>query len=142
MSDVTQFREQLDTLGADLARWPLEPRAAASALLASSAEARAALAAARRLDEQLVRASGGLAGPDLRARILAIPREQPRRPGQPSGAAWLAVPWRIGMAAAAASLLLGVALGRSDLIPLEEAESAYDVAALAYGPAPVIGELP
>jgi hypothetical protein len=133
MMDLAEFRDRLDALGADLAAWPADERAAAGTLVATSAEAREALAAARRLDTRLFQAMGGAASATLRARIAAIPATHPGAAGRrPQLGAWFARPWRIGMAAAAASLVLGLAVGRSDLIPLDESNTAYDAATLPY----------
>lgn len=139
MMDLDEFRDRLDALGADPTAWPSAERAAAEALLAASADARQALAAARRLDARLFKAMGDTAASTaLRGRIAAIAPAQARTAVPPAGrAGWLALPWRIGMAAAAASLVLGLAVGRSNLIPLEESEPTYDLAALSYDAATI-----
>lgn len=146
--ELDYFRDRLDAQGADLAAWPADERAAAQALLAGCEPARAALAAARRLDERLFRTMAGGASTALRGRIAAIPAAQ-RRPAtrrRDGRAARLADrfarPWRLGMAAAAASLVLGIAVGRSDLIPLDDSETAYDVATLSYDATTLMETLP
>ena len=48
--NLAEFRDRLDSGGPDLARWPLERRAAAERLLAADPAAQAALDEARRLD--------------------------------------------------------------------------------------------
>lgn len=65
-----RFAANLDTHGAELARWPEEPRARASALLAADPAARALLAEARRLAEALNAWEAPRASLALRTRIL------------------------------------------------------------------------
>ena len=63
--DVSEFEDLIDRLGEDMSCWPEVQRIAADRLLASSYEARAVLAEARRLRQALagssVQAPAGLA---------------------------------------------------------------------------------
>ncbi len=129
-----RFEELLEAKGADLATWPEAERRAAEGLLADSAEARAALAQARSLDDLL---AGALApepaGPELRDAILALPLAHPRRAtGGP--ALGFRTFWQAGLGMALAAGLAGFALGITGLVerpgpPTEEA----DIAGLVYG---------
>src|SRR5262249_59318106 len=68
---VWRFRRLIDAYGADPARWPPPERAAALALLATSAQARAALEAARRLDGLLAADQTPVADASLAALVIA-----------------------------------------------------------------------
>jgi hypothetical protein len=57
MLSISRFRALAGAYGADLRRWPHEARSAAQALVEASAEARAILAAERKLDEAIAAAS-------------------------------------------------------------------------------------
>jgi len=77
---LDRLQQLLDAYGADPMRWPEEERAAALAMLARSAEARAALADAERLDAILDLAESAEPSSDLAARIVAAaPAVKPRR---------------------------------------------------------------
>ena len=129
-----RFEELLETKGADLATWPKDERRAAERLLADSAEARAALAQARRLDDLLAGAlAPEAAGPELRDAILALPvahpREAARRPGFGFGAFW-----RAGLGMALAAGLAGFALGITGLVEgPKPAAAEADIVGLIYG---------
>jgi len=75
--DVERLRRLLDAYGADPERWPMPDRAGATALLARSAEARAARDAAARLDRVLALAPAVEPSDGLADRVLAAAR--PRR---------------------------------------------------------------
>jgi hypothetical protein len=119
---VWRFRRLIEAYGADPARWPPPERAAALALLATSAQARAALEDARRLDALL--AADRRPAPDaslaesIIARAAAQPQERPARSDrrlEPGGWSlprlW---PQAAGLLAAA---LLGFAVGWANLLP-------------------------
>ena len=119
---VWRFRRLIDAYGADPARWPPPERAAALALLATSAQARVALEAARRLDgllaaDQTPVADASLAGLVI-ARATAQPQERLVRSGRRVEAGSWSLPrlWpqAAGLLAAA---LLGFAVGRANLLP-------------------------
>ncbi|WP_142850120.1 hypothetical protein [Telmatospirillum sp. J64-1] len=141
MSDLSGFQDRLDIHGAELAAWPEEERRAAEALLARSAEARALLDRARHLDGLLSALPVREAGPDLRARIAAIPARSPRR--QAARRRRFVFPWPLarwqmhfgGGAAMAASVLLGLYVGAAGLVPPlqdEVAQEATEMASLPY----------
>ena len=129
-----RFEELLEAKGADLAAWPEAERRAAERLLADSAEARAALAQARSLDDLLAGAlAPEAAGPDLRDAILALPVAHPREAARRPGFGFRAV-WQAGLGMALAAGLAGFALGITGLVerpgpPPQEA----DIAGLVYG---------
>ncbi|MBB4265512.1 hypothetical protein [Roseospira visakhapatnamensis] len=64
-----QFRLLIDTLGADVAKWPPDQRAAALALLSESADAQDVLRRAVAFDGQLRTPEPGLS-PDRRASLV------------------------------------------------------------------------
>ncbi len=105
-----RLSEILDAYGADPARWPAPERAAAQALLASSAEARQLAQAAQALDQLLNRWQPQPAESTLTTRVLAEIARQP----QPS--AWRNLVariwddlggWQLAGPAFAASLAMG-----------------------------------
>lgn len=140
--DLDTFQDLLDAHGADLAAWPTDDRRQAEALLGHSAAARAALEEASGLDARLARSlASERAGEALRARILAVPADHPRR-DTAKKRSWPALftrPWRIGTAAATTALLFGIYAGASGVPIFEDAYldqpagEAIDVAALAFG---------
>ena len=67
--DLTEFEALLATYGANTARWPIERRAVAGALLAADPQARALLAEARALDDLLDLAPPP--GADRQAKVAA-----------------------------------------------------------------------
>ena len=95
----------LDVYGSHVERWPPADRRAAEALLAASANARARLAAAKRLDALLDQAMSAVPSPALRKRVLAA---------APGGSARTrAVRWwrsRPALAAAASGMALAASL--------------------------------
>ena len=111
--DENDFEDFLDRQGADPARWSPAAHSRATALLRSSARARAVLAEAQRLEEVLGDAFPSLpAPPGLAARILAKASEAPQ------GGTWTerltiwmaGAIWRpVGLASL--PLILGFALG-------------------------------
>ncbi len=119
--DINDFAAALDRHGADPARWPQALRGRAPALLESSAQARALLDEARRLDAAL---DAALPAPDtppgLQTRILANTPQPEPWPGWL--AALMANTWRpLGLGCL--PLVLGFALGLNfadDLGDLEE----------------------
>ncbi len=138
---LERFEALLDLYGAQPHKWPADERAAAHALLAQSADARAALESARALDELLDRASPVPAlSADLAAKILAArplpggsvaPAPLPEPPALDPAITWtssaditrnarhlphgilamIAKPRLLPMAALAASLALGLVSG-------------------------------
>ena len=129
-----RFEELLEAKGSDLATWPEDERRAAERLLADSAEARAALAQARRLDDLLAGAlAPEAAGPELRDAILALPVAHPREAARRPGFGFRAV-WQAGLGMALAAGLAGFALGITGLVegPGPEAAEA-DFVGLVYG---------
>lgn len=109
------FQDFLDRQGADPDRWPPAAHEQATALLRSSARARALFAEAQRLEEVLGDAFPSLpAPPGLAARILATVSEAPQAGTWTERlATWMAgAIWRpVGLASL--PLLLGFALGMS-----------------------------
>ncbi len=102
---LARFEGLLDAYGAEPRRWPADRRAAAEALLARSSDARALLAAARRLDALLDTAPAEPAPAHLIGRVLAAaPQPRPRRDGWFAG--WLKPAAGIAFAA-----VLGLGLG-------------------------------
>lgn len=129
-----QFRDLLDGYGPDLTRWPDRDRVAAQDLLRADIAARAALDEAVALDRLLADTLGrGTATATLRARLASIPLEHRRaaRSGRWLEAVWQ--PWRIGMAAATASAILGLVIGIATAPPPPDEPSLRDAAALVYG---------
>lgn len=82
MMTETRFEELADAYGADLARWPLEERAGAEALLADSAAARALLDDAKALDATLDLWADPQPSDALMARILGDAAEAGLAPAQ------------------------------------------------------------
>lgn len=98
--NLERFTELLDAYGADLDRWPQHEQAAATALLASRADAREAQRRAAAVDAQLLRADlPGIEPSDaLRQRILAQVAHLPPALAAP------ATDWRTQLAEALALL--------------------------------------
>lgn len=127
----SDFEQLLDVYGADRTRWPLGARAGAAALLASDIDARRLLAEAIALDAVLAKGQTGEPVGDpaigaLAARVMAAVAATPRvamvnpapvlrRSVSMTGdkAAKTSI-WR-GAAMLAASLVLGVFVGQSQL---------------------------
>ena len=139
---LDRFEELLEAKGADLATWPERDRRAAEALLAASAEARAALAQARALDDLLTAAlAPAAAGEALREAIFDQPVAHPREAARRFDFGFRAF-WQAGLGMTLAAGLAGFALGITGLVerpgpPPEEA----DIAGLIYG-LPVQGPQP
>ncbi|MEZ5851459.1 MAG: hypothetical protein R3D68_12510 [Hyphomicrobiaceae bacterium] len=145
--ELHQLDDLLDCYGADAERWPAGKRAAAEALLATSAQARRALADAAALDRLLAKAPAVQRSADaaLVDRIVAAAMSEPREHASETGDGVVvpfkprtgvvlpqaAVARRAGSspsrverglpwraaAALAASLLCGVLVGTFDLAP-------------------------
>lgn len=138
--DLETFRDLLDMRGADLAAWTAADRQDACALLERSAEARAALGEATRIEALLARSmAADRASGALKCRLLAIPGDHPRpvAAGRSRWARRFPMPWRIGMASAAASLLFGIYAGANGALPIENADPVaaeiIDVVDIAFG---------
>ncbi len=129
-----RFEELLEAKGADLATWPERDRRAAEALLAVSAEARAALAQARALDDLLAASlAPAPAGEGLREAILAQPVAHPREAARRFDFGFRAF-WQVGLGMALAAGLAGFALGITGLVEGPESAAAEaDIAGLIYG---------
>lgn len=109
----TRLSEILDAYGADPEHWPANERAAALALLASSAEARALAQAAQALDQLLDRWQPLAADVALTARVLAeiAQAPQPRAWRNLLARIWDDLGgWRLAAPAFAASLAMGALL--------------------------------
>jgi hypothetical protein len=138
---VAEIGQLLDVYGADRMRWPTEARTAAAQLVARDAEARRLLAEAEALDRVLGSAPvpGLVVEAALAERIVAAAQRSPRivkleeaRPvaaapvqavGPPAAAtagprrAWLLGRQARAVGLLAASLVVGVVLGSSELTP-------------------------
>src|SRR5262245_52400942 len=140
---LAEFRQLLDVYGADRVRWPVDVRAAAAQLVARDAEARRLLAEAEALDRVLESAPVPALAVEaaLAERIVAAAQRSPRivkledaRPVAPGaspvqGAAvppvatasnrrsWLLRKEARALGLLAASLVIGVVLGNSELTP-------------------------
>ncbi len=116
---IARLRALVDAYGAEPRRWPAADRSAAERLVAGSAEARAVVAAAARLDRLLDLAPPPAPTPDLVARVLAA-RDRQRRSGLRTGtwSRWPALRDALGLADGrvvvlrpAAALAFAAALG-------------------------------
>ena len=124
--DLELFRTALEHHGARLADWPATVRAAAQTLLATSPEARTAMAATERHECALAMALGPIELPHrLAARLAAIPS------GVPLPSPWwhrllTARPLAVagGMATLTAAALFGVWIGAGALTPPAEDDAA------------------
>jgi len=118
---IWRFRRLLEAYGANPAHWPPDERAAAEALCGRSAEARAALAEARRLDRLL--AVDALAGPDdaltasIIARTTAVPQERPAIARATDVSGWSMPPLWQPAAGLLAAALIGFVVGWANLLP-------------------------
>lgn len=139
---MSRFERLLDAHGADLSRWPDADRAAGERLLAESAEARALVADAERLDRMLRDGlAAGAASARLRQAVRDIPLENPHKPAPVRGWSWsVGLAWGSGFAAVAASAVLGFVVGMAEL-PTAQPEPEADIAGLVYGPSFDRGDL-
>jgi hypothetical protein len=119
-----RFLRDLDAHGADLSRWPTDARIAAERLLATNAQARAAHAAALKLDELVFRHLQQTANTEASAgRVLArLGRQLPRQRSSLIPSWWPAALLELDFtpawsrcAALAAVAMLGFMVGLSDV---------------------------
>lgn len=121
MMSLDRLKILLDAYGADPRRWPAAERAAAQALLGSSADARTAAHEAGRLDALLDRApvrADAAADPALLAAIIAktVPAAASRRPARSWTEAFAArFAFWPNFAALAAAGVVGFLIGWTDL---------------------------
>jgi hypothetical protein len=131
---LIEFERLLDVYGGDRTRWPMEARAAAAHLVARDVDAQRLLAEAEALDRVLERAplpalakEAALADRIVAAaqrspRIVKLGGARPAEPAAPAAARARRLPLRFSSAnvgAAAllvASLMIGVVIGRTDLL--------------------------
>jgi len=117
-----RFRRLIEAYGADPARWPPPERAAALALLATSAQARSALEDVRRLDALLAADRKPAADASLAASVVTRATAQPQDRAERSNRRLEPGGWSLprlwpqaaGLLAAA---LLGFAIGWANLLP-------------------------
>ncbi len=109
MMNIKTFASLLDTYGPDPANWPERKRADGLALAASDAEARAALADARRLDALLNEAASFEADSALETAILRSAPSGKSATGPVRTVRWGG--WAIPSGAAMASLVFGLTIG-------------------------------
>jgi hypothetical protein len=117
----TRLKRLIEAYGAEPERWPAGDRAAALALLDTSAEARAMMAEARRLDQLLKAVPVGSTAPDataaLRRKIAALP-DAPPRAARANGVTigpWSAARLWASAAGLAAAGLIGFVVGMTQL---------------------------
>jgi len=108
---IARLGRLLDAYGAEASRWPGDERIAVQALLARSAEARALVAEARRLDHALAAVRPPRPGAAVAARLRGLVGGG--APSAPPAPAFAARPFGRPLAALAlaSSLLLGVSIG-------------------------------
>jgi hypothetical protein len=126
-----RFQEMIDAFGADPNHWPPAEREAALGLLARSSDARAAVAAARRLDGLLDQAPAptGLSfdAAVLAARIAATPQRSVVSGRTSDGGGWrLSFGW-FNVAGLAAAAIAGFIVGATNL------DGSFGIVALADG---------
>ncbi|MCW5729375.1 MAG: hypothetical protein KIT20_01360 [Alphaproteobacteria bacterium] len=132
---LERLQQIIDAYGADPARWPGAELAAAEALLARSAEARAALAEARRLDDMLDAWTAPAPDPWAAQRIAGAAHElAQRRPGLRERLAALLPfePVWPQLAGLAAALVIGFFIGFGDFAE-PDAGDTLDVAGIVLG---------
>ena len=129
----TRLKRLIEAYGAEPERWPAGDRAAAQALLEASAEARAMLAAARRLDRLLEAAPVGSAAPDataaLRRKIASLPDAPPPvvRASNVTIGPWSRRRLWASAAGLAAAGVIGVVVGWTQLPPLGDQADVGDL---------------
>lgn len=132
---LERLQQIIEAYGADPARWPQAELVAAEALLARSAEARAALAEARTLDAALDVWKAPLPDPWAAQRIARAARDLPQRriTLRERLAAFLPLePVWPQLAGLTAALVLGFFIGFSDFSDVDTTES-LDVASIVLG---------
>ncbi|HTW34675.1 MAG TPA: hypothetical protein VMD53_08655 [Rhizomicrobium sp.] len=122
-SELQEFLDRLDLYGGRLENWPVEPRAAAEALLQVSPEARAQLEAMRRAEAALMQSPGTETSgiDDLASRAMRAAQDRPRQ------TAMRRLPWAVaGMVALAAGLYVGQLPATGSDGPTEIVTAALD----------------
>jgi hypothetical protein len=131
MMTLARLRTLLSAYGADPVRWPEDERDAARALIAESADARAAYRQARDFDALLDKAPLQ-ATPNVEATVLAsriAGSAVPRRIASATGLNALAARWSFGwpnFAALAAAGIAGFVVGWMDLGPGPSLAAEFD----------------
>ena len=144
-NDLTHFELLLDRRGPRLAEWPPRERELGRSLLDRDPGARVLLAEAEGLDALLREALPAALPAGLEARLAALPARYPEStrawwpPWRPSGAG---LAWGAGVAALAASALLGVIVGASQLPAAHPDDTAIELASFAFGPQLDLGDEP
>lgn len=127
---IARLEQVLAAYGADPRRWPAAERDAALALIERSAEARARVAEARRLDRALDAAHVAVdrRTVDRVAGTIAARLSEPR----PAGGSWTGFLWKVVAptwsrgAALASVAVLGIMVGLSSDPALIDADGGYD----------------
>lgn len=134
---LDRFRSLLDAYGAAPERWPGEERAAATALLADSGDARTLRRAAMSLDDALDLVEAPALSPELARRVEDLVYQRPAMVAQPlitrpSLAHRLRI-WRAAWRPAilAASGALGLAVGIAAAQPPQTTNTAFDTVELS-----------
>lgn len=140
--ELERFRSLLDAYGAAPERWPEEERAAATALLADSVDARTFLSEAALLDKALDLVEAPAPSPELARRVEGLAHgyaiARPQRPNfaKPSLAhrlrAWRAA-WRPAVLAASGALGLAVGIAAAQPPQTSTAFDTVELSALAGG---------
>jgi anti-sigma factor RsiW len=132
---MDRFQDLLDRRGCDVAAWPPDERRAAEGLLATSPEARAALARAGGFDRLMAQALAPEAAP---AALRVMLERLPQAAGQARQAAqqwWenLRLAWSAGAALVAVSLAAGILVGATGSgLPGLMRQTAADMAGIIY----------
>lgn len=134
---LDRFRALLDAYGAVPERWPEEERAAATALLADSGDARTLRREAAPFDDALDLVEAPAPSPDLARRVEELVYERPATAAQrfvtkPSLTRRLGA-WRVAWRPAflAASGALGLAVGIAAAQPPQTTSTAFDTVELS-----------
>ncbi len=106
---MERFAQICEAYGSNPQAWPAGERAAAQALVASSADARSLLERAAGLDERLAVLPSLMPSASLRARVLTS-RVEPIEPSWLAGLREL-LSWRPAVPALALALVAGIAVG-------------------------------